>query len=83
MIVWVGTSLFGMVLGWVSMYLILHGKPVWREAKVALGVLFGATLQAVFGGVFGIILYGIGLGFGALCYGLTLLFAPLRRAHHL
>jgi hypothetical protein len=48
-----------------------------------LGALFGAALQALFGGVPGIIVYGIGLGFGALCYGVTLLFAPLRRAHHL
>ena len=83
MIVWIGTYLFGMVLGWVFVYLFHHGRPVWREIKVAFGVLFGAALQAVFGGGVGLVIYGVGLGFGALCYVLTLLFAPLRRAHHL
>jgi sugar phosphate permease len=83
MILWLGTYCFGLVLGWLSAYLFHHNRAVWREIKAALGVLFGATLQGLFGGIQGMILYGIGVAIGAALYGVTLLVALLRRAHSL
>lgn len=71
---------FGAVLGWVSAYLVHHGRPGWREAKAVLGVLFGAALQALFGWA-GTIVYGLGVALGAVAYGVTLLIPPLRRTH--
>lgn len=81
MILWLGTYCFGVVLGWLTAYLFDHNRPVWREIKAVLGVLFGAALQSVFGGFPGVIIYGIGVLIGAALYGVTLLLALLRRAH--
>ena len=83
MIVFVGTYCFGTVLGWVSAFMIHHGKPGWREVKVALGVLFGATLQAVLGKGYGIVVYGVGVAVGAVLYVVTLLLKPVRQAHNI
>jgi hypothetical protein len=81
MIVFVGTYCFGLVLGWLTAYSIHHGLLGWREVKGALGVLFGAALQAIFCGITGTMLYGAGVVIGAAFYGATLLVKPLRHAH--
>ena len=83
MILWLGTYCFGLVLGWVSAYLFHHNRAGWREIKAALGILFGTALQALFGGVQGMILYGIGVAIGAALYSVTLLIGLLRDAHTL
>ena len=81
MIVYVGAYCFGTVLGWVGVFVLHHGKRGWREAKAALGVLFGAALQAVFGGGVGMVVYGVGVAIGAVLYLVALLLRPVRRAH--
>ena len=81
MILWLGTYCFGVVLGWLAAYLFDHNRPVWRETKAVLGVLFGAALQSVFGGFPGVIIYGFGVLIGAALYGVTLLLVFLSRAH--
>ena len=83
MVVWIGTCCFGIVLGWVTGYLVHHGLPIWREIKTVLGVLFGAALQAIFGGFPGMLVYGVGVFIGVVLYGVTLLIVPLRRAHNI
>jgi hypothetical protein len=80
-ILWMGTYCFGLVMGWLAAYLYQHGRPGWRESKVALGVLFGAALQSVFGSFPGLVIYGIGVFIGLALYGVTLLLALLRHAH--
>jgi hypothetical protein len=83
MILWLGTYGFGAVMGWMAAYLFDHNRPTWREIKSAAGLVFGAAAQAVFGGVPGIVIYGIGVFIGVAFYGVTLLLAPLRHAHHI
>ena len=80
-IVFAGAWCFGTVLGWVAAHAMHLGKPVWREAKAAVGVLFGAALQAVLGKGFGIVVYGVGVAIGAILYFVTLLFRQVRRVH--
>jgi len=82
MIVLCGALSFGSVLGWIIAYLTHHSRPGWREFKAALGVLLGAAVQSVFTGQVGLVLYGVGLIVGVALYGLTLIPAPWRRAHH-
>lgn len=81
MIILCGALSLGSVLGWITAYLTHHSRPGWREFKAALGVLFGAAIQAVFTGWPGLGPYAVGLIVGAGLYGLTLLVRPLRRAH--
>ena len=81
MIVLVGSYCFGTVLGWVAAHAMHVGRPTWREFKVAVGVLFGAALQAVLGKGVGIVVYGIGVAIGAVIYFVTLLFKRVRRIH--
>jgi hypothetical protein len=81
MAILLGTINFGLVLGWITAYLAHHSRPGWREIKVALGVLFGATIQAVFTGWPSLGPYAVGLIVGAGLYGLTLFVKPLRRTH--
>ena len=81
MIVLVGTYCFGTVLGWISAHMIHLGRPAWREIKAAIGVLFGAVLQAVLGKGIGLVVYGVGVAIGAVLYFVTLLFRRMRQVH--
>ena len=81
MVILIGSTSFGLVMGWITAYLAHHSRPGWREFKAALGVLFGAAIQAVFTGWPGLGLYAVGLVVGAALYGLTLLVRPLRHTH--
>ena len=81
MIVLVGSYCFGTVLGWISAHTIHLGRPAWGEIKAAVGVLFGAALQAVLGKGIGIVVYGIGVAVGAVLYFVALLFKRVRRVH--
>jgi hypothetical protein len=81
MIVLLGSYCFGTVLGWVSAHVIHLGRPAWGEIKAAVGVLFGAALQAVLGKGIGIFVYGIGVAAGAVFYLVALLFRRVRRVH--
>lgn len=81
MVIWFGVVSLGLVMGWVSAFLFHHNRPSWRAVKVTLGLLFGAGVQAVFGGIVGVVVYGVGAAFGAALYGVTLLVKPLRRIH--
>ena len=81
MIVLVGSYCFGTVLGWVAARAMHVGRPAWREFKAAVGVLFGAVLQALLGKGVGLVVYGIGVAIGAVLYFVTLLFKRVRRIH--
>jgi hypothetical protein len=82
MVILLGAHGFGLVLGWVTAYLAHHSRPGWREFKAALGVLLGATIQALFNGRLELALYAVGVIMGAALYGLTLIVKPLRRTHN-
>ena len=81
MVVFVGALCFGLVLGWLTAYLVHHGRAGWRELKAGLTVLLGVALQSMFGGLAGMVLYAIGLVVGAALYGATLMIKPLRHTH--
>ena len=81
MIVLLGTYCFGTVLGWVSAHTIHLSRPAWGAIKAAVGLLFGAALQAVLGKGIGIVVYGVGVAVGAVFYFVTLLSKRVRRAH--
>jgi hypothetical protein len=69
------------VVGWATAFVFHHSRPGWRALKELLGVLFGAAVQAVFGGIPGTYIYGAGVALGAALYGATLPVGPLRRVH--
>lgn len=83
MIISLGTLCFGMVLGWLTAYLVQRSRPGWREFKAALAVLSGAAVRSLFGGPAGLVMYGVGLVVGAGLYGATLLIKPLRHTHNI
>ncbi len=81
MVIWLGTCSFGAVIGWVAAFVFYHNRPAWREVKSTLAVLFGAAAQAVFGGTFGVAVYGAGVIIGIGLYGTAFLIQWLRRVH--
>jgi hypothetical protein len=81
MVISLGACGFGLVLGWITACLAHHSRPGWREVKVALGVLLGATFQALVSLWPGMAWYAVGIVMGAGLYGVTLIVKPLRRTH--